>query len=76
MLAPPVGQRGFPSYPENPRVLIGAKRGRPLRDHEIHGVPVHVVAVLAAGAAALPHGGQLDGLVDGRALLAQELANR
>src|SRR5216684_3227010 len=35
VLAPPVGQRGFPRYSENPRVLIGAKRGRPLRDLEL-----------------------------------------
>jgi uncharacterized protein DUF1629 len=34
VLVPPHGRRGFPDYPEPPRVLIGARRGRPPRDLE------------------------------------------
>jgi hypothetical protein len=33
--ATPPEVRGFPSYPEPPRVLIGNKLGRPLRDLEV-----------------------------------------
>jgi len=34
VLGPPSGRRGFPDYPEPPRVLIDKKIGRPLRDIE------------------------------------------
>jgi hypothetical protein len=32
VLMAPIGQRGFPDYPEPPRLLIDKKIGRPLRD--------------------------------------------
>jgi len=34
ILGPEPGRRGFPNYPEAPRVLIDTKFGRPLRDWE------------------------------------------
>src|SRR5215831_6109209 len=46
-----------------------------LGDDEVHRVPVDVVALPAATPTVLLHHGQLDLLVDRRALLAQELAD-